>query len=162
MTPVGLREALSAALATALAFAGCSREQRHESVCSIVRKEVLEKGEDGTPTMLDFELEWDPCPGDQFQVIRGNAEFAACADKYAVGDYVPVLVRHFWDNRGYFRWDIERVGDCERAIEKDSEGSYEKSQECHDVVQYGKTVGFECNRTPFRDLLNRCPWMARK
>ena len=40
--------------------------------------------------------------------------FAECTAKYDVGDEVPVYVRHWWDDRGYYRWDIERMGDCWR------------------------------------------------
>lgn len=145
-----------------LSALGCGhKEERFESAVQIVRKEVIEKDEKGATTAMDFEAEWDACPGDQFQVIRGGAEFAACADKYGPGDYVPVIVKHFWDPRGYYRWDIERLGDCVRPIDLDAYGSYEKSAECKDVVDYGRTIGFECSRRPFRALLKRCPWMAR-
>ena len=42
----------------------------------------------GAPKVVDYELEWDPCPGDQFQVIRGDATFAQCMAKYDVGELV--------------------------------------------------------------------------
>ncbi len=141
---------------------GCHPEKRYESVVQVVAKRKVETDADGKPVVLDMELEWDPCPGDQYQVIRGDKEFAACSEKYGVGDYVPVVVRHMWDPRGYYTWDIERVGDCPRAIQLEAAGSYEKSQECHDVVHHGHKVGFSCSRKPFRDLVKRCPWTARE
>lgn len=145
-----------------VAVLGCEhKEERFESAVQIVRKEVIEKDENGVVTAMDFEAEWDACPGDQYQVIRGGKEFAACAAKYEPGDYVPIIVKHFWDPRGYYRWDIERVGDCLRPIDLDAYGSYEKSAECRDVVDYDRKIGFECSRRPFRGLLKRCPWMAR-
>ena len=143
-------------------LAGCSRDRRYESAVQIVRKEAIEKADDGSIETLDFEMEWDACPGDQYQVVRGGKDFAKCADKYNVGDFVPVIVKHYWDPRGYYRWDIEKVGDCDHAIQPDSQGSYEKSQECHDVQQYGRTVGFSCTRRPFKDLVARCPFLARQ
>lgn len=154
---VGLLLALAS-----FAMLGCShKEERFESTVQIIRKEVVEKDEQGGATAMDFEAEWDACPGDQFQVVRGGKDFATCAAKYNAGDYVPVIVKHFWDPRGYYRWDIERLGDCERPIDTDAYGSYEKSAECKEVVDYGRPIGFECSRRPFRALLKRCPWMAR-
>jgi hypothetical protein len=162
-TRVLVRTAVTAATLL-LGTTGCSKkDERFESVVQIVRKETVELTDDGkAPNVIDMEFEWDPCPGDQFQVIRGDKDFAACAAKYEIGDYVPVVVRHMWDERGYFTWDVERVGDCARAIERGSAGSYEKSQECHDVTHHGHKVGFECSRKPFRDLVKRCPWTARQ
>ncbi len=152
-----------AVAALGLVLLGCGHpDQRYESVVQIVRKQTVELTDDRkAANVLDMEVEWDPCPGDQFQVIRGDKAFAACAEKYGVGDLVPVVVRHIWDARGYYVWDIERLGDCPRAIEREAPGSYEKSQECKDVVHHGHKVGFACSRKPFRDLVKRCPWTAR-
>ncbi|MFO0678520.1 MAG: hypothetical protein U0169_18425 [Polyangiaceae bacterium] len=142
---------------------GCkAKENTYESAVQIMRKEVVETEGESTVTQIDFEVEWDACPGDQFQVIRGGKDFAACTTKYEVGDYVPVLVRHWWDERGFYRWDIERLGECTRNIEPESVGSYEKGQECRDVANHGLVAGFECSRKPFRLLVQRCPWMARE
>lgn len=141
---------------------GCSTTTRYESVCQLIERDVVERDADGNATLVDLELEWDPCPGDQFQAVRGGAEFARCMERYEVGDAVPVTIRHWWDTRGYYRWDLESVGDCAHEIEPDASGSFEKSQECHDVVQHGAVVGFECNRQPFEELVSVCPWMARE
>jgi hypothetical protein len=54
----------------------------------------------------DFELEWDPCPGDQYRYVRGSREFSACTSKYEKGDDLAVKVRRFWDTRGFYRWDV--------------------------------------------------------
>ena len=159
------RRALGVAIAVAIcavASSGCSRVRRYESAVQVVRKEVVEKAPDGSVTQIDFEVEWDACPGDQFQVIRGGKAFADCTSKYEVGDTAPVYVRHWWDDRGYYRWDIERMGDCWRTIEPESAGSYEKGQECKEVENHGFKTGFTCSRKPFRSLVKRCPWMARE
>jgi hypothetical protein len=162
MRAVTNRAILALVLGTALLSSACRRGDRYESAVQIVRKENVELEGESTVTQVDIELEWDACPGDQFQVIRGGKEFASCAAKYEVGDYVPVVVRHWWDDRGYFTWDIEQVGDCPRTIEPESVGSYEKGQECHDVANQGHKMGFSCSRKPFRELVKRCPWMARE
>ncbi len=151
---------LGIALAASLSLA-CSRTHRYESAVQIVRKETVEKAPDGSTLLVDFEVEWDACPGDQFQVIRGSKAFAECTASYNVGDTVPVYVRHWWDDRGFYRWDIERMGSCWRTIEPGSAGSYEKGQECKEVENHDFKTGFTCSRKPFRQLVKRCPWMAR-
>lgn len=151
------------AIAAFAAFTvGCQpKNEQFESVTQIVHRDVVEVDDKGTAILVDFELEWDPCPGDQFQMVRGGKDFAACMSKYAVGDYVPVRVVHRWDSRGYYTWDLFQVGDCKRALEENNEGSYEKSQECREEKSYGHTNGFTCNRRPFADLVKVCPFMAR-
>ena len=77
-------------------------------------------------------------------------------------DNVPVKVVHFWDGLGFYRWDIEQLGDCTRKIDPGSPGSYEKSQECGAFTLFDREQGFECSRRPFRTLLKVCPFMARQ
>ena len=148
----GRRAALALAITLGLTGSACSKTKRFESAVQIVRKEAVEKAPDGTTLQVDYEVEWDACPGDQFQVIRGGRWFAECTAKVEVGDEVPVYVRYWWDDRGYYRWDIERVGDCWRDIEPDSVGSYEKGQDCKDVENQGLKNGFVCSRRPFGSL----------
>ena len=136
-------------------------ETKYESVCQLIRRDVVEADNKGNAELVDVELEWDPCPGDQFQVVRGGKDFAACMARYNLGDMLPVRVTHWWDNRGYYRWDVYQIGDCKRKSEPEAEGSYEKSQECIDVANYGQKSGFDCSRRPFRKLVSVCPWMAR-
>lgn len=137
-------------------------EQRYVSVVQLIRRDVVEHDESGVPQQVDLEMEWDPCPGDQYQVVRGGKDFAACTAKYKNGDYVPVKVVHFWDGLGFYRWDIEQLGDCTRVIDPGSPGSYEKSQECAPYNLFDRSQGFECSRRPFRSLLTVCPFMARQ
>jgi hypothetical protein len=138
------------------------KEEKFESVCQLVRREVVEENDKGEPELVDIELEWDPCPGDQLQIVRGGRDFAKCIAKYEMGDLLPVRVLHQWDTRGYYKWDLYQVGDCSRPIERESEGSYEKSQECEEEKAYGRTTGFSCSRRPFRQLVSVCPWTARQ
>jgi len=158
----GIVIGFAAVLAVGATYAGCSsHERKFESVCQVVARRVVEKTTDGKPEIVDLELEWDPCPGDQFQVIRGDGKFAECTEKYEAGQYVPVRVKQWWDERGFYRWDVYQVGDCARAIDPEAEGSYEKSRECSDVVQHGRTTGFDCSKKPQKRLVSVCPWMAR-
>jgi hypothetical protein len=155
------RPSTSLALVLATALAGCHRTERFESVGQIVHSEVIEVDDKGKPLVHEIEFEWDACPGDQFQVVRGGVEFAECIQQHHVGDMVAVEVVHFWDERGYYRWEVTRVGGCDRPMQLDAEGSYEKSQECTDIKHHGQKVGFLCNRKPFAQLVAVCPWMAR-
>ncbi len=146
----------------ALALLGCHPSQAFESTVQITAVTHVATAENGEVSLVDVEVEWDPCPGDQFQMIRGGNAFAACVAKYPTGTYVPVEVVRFFDAaNGRYRWDIQKLGDCPRTIEPESEGSYEKSQECAPVEAYGHPIGFECSRRPFRNLVATCPWMAR-
>jgi hypothetical protein len=82
--------------------------------------------------------------------------------RYEAGDMVPVRVLRWWDTRGFHAWDVYRVGDCERPIEDDSEGSYDRSQACERATAYGLPTGFICNRRAERELLEVCPWLERR
>ena len=145
-----------------LPVTGCGeRLERFESVCQIVRRDEVELDDKGETESVDIEFEWDPCPGDQFQVVRGGKEFAQCMKKYDVGTRAPVFVKHWWDERGYFAWDVYMIGDCVRYIEESSAGSYEKAQECSDEDMYGKLTGFSCRRRSFESMATTCPWLAR-
>ena len=142
---------------------GCApKEERFESVLQFVSRTDVEKNDKGEVEQVDFEFEWDPCPGDQFQIVRGGKELAKCMEKYEKGDYVQATVKHFWDPHGFYRWDVEKIGDCSRDIELTSEGSFERSQECSEHKMYGRSTGFDCSRRPFRKLLGVCPFMARQ
>ncbi len=77
--------------------------------------------------------------------------------KYQVGKRAPVFVKHWWDERGYFAWDVYMIGDCLRYIEESSAGSYEKVQECSDDDMYGKITGFSCRRRSFENMASILP-----
>lgn len=151
-------------LALSFASAACHPSERFEAVGQLLRSDVIEVDEKDNKraTMLEVEIEWDSCPGDQFQVIRGGADFAACVkQRHENGDYVTLIVVRFWDTRGFYRWEVVKVGECDRPMQVDAEGSYEKSQECEDIIHHGVKVGFTCSRKPFAKLVSVCPWMAR-
>ena len=160
-TPAPRAVAAFVLAAACVAATGCkAKEEKFESVCQLIRRDVVTEDDKG-PTLVDVEFEWDPCPGDQFQVVRGGRAFAACMAKYKIGDFVPVHVVHAWDSRRYYKWDLSKVGDCDHEIDWEAEGSYEKSQECSQDVEHGEPSGFKCSRRPVKSLLNVCPWTAR-
>ena len=100
----------------ALFLSACGHpDSNYESVLQYVSRHDVETNDKGEVEQVDLEMEWDPCPGDQFQYIRGGKDFAKCMEKYGPGDYVSVKVRHTWDVMGFYRWDVYEVGGCPRA-----------------------------------------------
>ena len=97
----------------------------------------------------------------QIEIVRGGPAFAECMGKHKVGEMLPAHVRTSWDERGYYRWDITKVAECDRPPMEDDVSSFEKVQECKDVKLHGVQVGFECNRQPYAELIKICPWMKR-
>src|SRR6267142_3922303 len=114
-----MRQSFAVMAVLLLPLSACGeRLERFESVCQIVRRDEVEVDDKGETESVDIEFEWDPCAGDQFQVVRGGKEFAACMKKFDVGKRAPVFVKHWWDERGYFAWDVYMIGDCVRYIEE--------------------------------------------
>lgn len=143
-------------------LSACHRKPKsYESVVQLVRYDVADRDGEGKPVLADVELEWDPCPGDQIEIVRGGPAFAECMGKHKVGEMLPAHVRTSWDERGYYRWDITKVAECDRPPMEDDVSSFEKVQECKDVKLHGVQVGFECNRQPYAELIKICPWMKR-
>jgi hypothetical protein len=137
------------------------RDEVFDAVVQITGKTVVDADENGTPLLIDVQMEWDACPGDQVQVVRGGTEFARCLASVKVGDYTAVKVTHLWDSRGFYSWDLSNVGGCNHPIERNTPGSYERSQECEATSSHGHRDGFVCDRRPYRELLAVCPWMGR-
>jgi hypothetical protein len=161
--PAPPAHALLAPLAACLLLGGCGKKERiYESVVQLARYDVAEQDDKGNPTLVDAELEWDPCPGDQFETIRGGPEFAACMAKHKVGEMLPVVVKWSWDERGFFRWDVLKVAECDRPPQEGDVASFEKIQECNEIKSHGVVTGFTCNRKPYAELIKICPWMRRE
>jgi hypothetical protein len=148
-----------------LAFAGAmgchQRPKTYEPEVWVTRVSVVRKDESGKPITIDVELDYPPCPGEQKEVVRGNADFAACVSKFKVGDRTKAKVVHSWDPGGYYRWDVVDVGGCAREPEPFDEASFAMIRECEDWIVNGATVGFKCNIAPEKKLLKACPWFAR-
>ena len=79
-------------LVSTLVLAACHRTTHHETEVEVTRVSAVRKDETGKPVTLDFEFSFAECPGSQIEVIRGDAEFSACASKYKVGERVKVAI----------------------------------------------------------------------
>ncbi len=151
-----------AVLASVALVAGCRAERRYESVCQITAITPVELDAAGETSLVDVQIEWDPCPGDQVQVIRGGADFAKCMARWSSGDLVPAKVLHFWDTRGYWTSEVYELAGCARPFQVDGVGDYTKSRECRDKASHGRADGFDCSLLPEARLAALCPWMKRE
>lgn len=154
--------AATSVVALLLVATACHRPTKYEATVEITRMAVVRKDAAGKVNTLDFELSYVDCPGSQSEVIRGDAAFAACTAKYAVGQRVKIDITHVWSSEGHWEWQVRRVGDCAREPDPDDEASYALVRDCADWNVNGTRVGFECKYTPEKKLLEKCPWFRRQ
>jgi hypothetical protein len=141
---------------------GCKGKARwYDSKVKINRVAPIRFAADGKPLDTDIEFNWSDCPGEQVEIIRGDAKFAECMKQYKPGDEVKVKVEYHWDKRGFYDWDVHEVGGCKRPPDDDDLSSFDTVQECEPIVVNGVEEGFKCNRIPQKALLKKCPWFAR-
>lgn len=152
--------ALSCTFVALVAVSGCKSSKTYESSITLSRVEAV-RTDNGVVRDIDVEFEWSECPGDQNEVIRGDAEFATCMKKYKAGDKVPVKIDFHWEKRGFWDWDVIEMGGCKRPPDPDDDSSFDTVQECEPIVSNGVNEGFICSRIPNKDLLKKCPWFAR-
>lgn len=139
------------------------KEQVYQTNLDIKFIKVIKKDKEKKPLVLDVEVTYPDCPGIQIEIIRGNQEFASCMlEKYKVGDKVNGEIRWGWESLGYYKWHIEKVGDCNRWVDPKDEFSYEMIEECDDFIIYGIKEGFLCKRIPTDELIEKCPWFRRE
>lgn len=145
--------------AAVLLLLGCTREAHHyETTVQIVRTEAVK---DRSGTVIDIDLEYADCPGDQREVFQGDAAFAQCIARYKVGEKLPASISFQQLPDGHFDSEVERVGECRRTRDSQDERSYEIIHQCHDVKVNGVVIGFRCDRKPSKELLAKCPWFRR-
>jgi hypothetical protein len=146
----------------ALALVACSGSaQTYTTNVEVVGVEAF-KDETGTPRMYALELKYADCPADARRFIRADASFAKCADTLKPGTRAPAdLVSTYSSERGTYRSDITRLGDCPLKQDPKDEANYETLQTCSDVKASGFTIGVRCDRTRSKELLAKCPWLRR-
>ncbi|MBX3262322.1 MAG: hypothetical protein KF782_21750 [Labilithrix sp.] len=153
---------LVATLVAGAAAGGCHRPKHYETTVEITRVSVVRKDESNKPLVLDVEVAYSECPGEQLEVVRGGLEFAPCAGKLKVGDKVKVGIDHEWTDEGHYKWTIRTLGECSRVPDPNDEASYALVRECEDLTVNGARVGFQCKYIPERGLVDKCPWFQRR
>jgi hypothetical protein len=149
-------------LVLAVTATSCHRSRTYDARATVTRVSPVRKDETGKTLTLDFEISYDECPGTQTEVMRGDAAFAACVSKYAVGTKVPLRIDHAWTAEDRYGWTVKRVGDCDRAVDPSDEASYALVRDCRDWTVNETRVGFQCEYNPGAELLKKCPWFRRR
>ena len=138
---------------------GCSHKaQQYETTVQIVRTETVT---DQRGTIVDVDLEYADCPGDQREIFQGDAAFGKCLSRYKVGEKVSATVAFLQMPDGHWDSEVDRIGECKRTRDTLDEHSYEVVHECHDLKINGVVAGFHCDRRPSKELLAKCPWFKR-
>lgn len=141
------------------ALAGCSDQSKHyRTTVQLARTHVVQSPQG---KVIDVELEYSDCPGEQQEIFQADAAFADCIARYKPGDKVEAQV--VWSRLpdGHYDSEVERVGECPRKRDARDVRSYEVIHECSDIVVNGVVVGFHCDRKPTPKLLAACPWFRR-
>ncbi len=145
---------------------GCGRAPKdYRTTVMLKRVDVITRPSAAGPpsTTVDVEFEYPSCPGEQVEVIRGDAKFAECLTAaHKVGDTTPVRIRHARGRDGVWDWDVIEMAGCARPPLDGDEASFDVVQECAPIRLHGREVGFRCTRVPEKALLASCPWFARR
>jgi len=158
-----MRRAFGAAVMALVSLGGlvgCHKAKHYDTNVEITRISVVRRDENGRALTTDFEFSYFECPGSQVETVRGGEEFSTCVSKLAVGAKVPAKIDHHWDPEGKMVWDVLQIADCKRTPDSNDEASFAMVRECADWKVNGATVGFECQITPKKELLAKCPWFG--
>lgn len=143
--------------------AGCGKKARtYETRVTLKSIQVVTRDAAGTPQVLEVNVEYPDCAGEQLETLQGNAEFTKCALKFKVGDVLPASLEWGPTDFGHYDSEITRIGDCPRKRDPRDARSYEVVQVCNDVNVNGVKAGFHCDRKPSKELLTQCPWFTRE
>jgi len=71
-------------------------------------------------------------------------------------------VTSYQSDRGVYRADLTRLGDCTLKQDPKDDANYEMVQTCSDIVATGAVVGVRCDRTRSKELVVKCPWLRRR
>jgi hypothetical protein len=149
--------------AMAMAMAGCDSKTRFTTTMEVIQAEPFTDAS-GKVETVSLELRYADCPGNARRILRADRAFAGCAaGKLAAGAKLKAdLVSTWQSDRGAYRSDVVRLGDCPLEQDPKDEANYEMVQTCTDVVATGAVVGVRCDRTRSAALVGKCPWLRRR
>jgi hypothetical protein len=157
----GLVPLAGLALLTLLACA-CESPKTFATTMEVLQVERF-KDDSGQVVKLGLELRYAECPGDARRVINADKTFATCSGGLKVGDKLKTELLSTWQSdKGSYRSDIVKLGDCAMKQDPKDEANYEVVNTCTDVVASGAVVGVRCDRTRSKELVDKCPWLRRK
>lgn len=151
-------------LLLALALVSCEGKPKFfDTKVTLKSVEIVARdGKTNEPQIIEINVEYPDCPGEQLETLQGNALFTKCALQYKVGETLSANIEWGPTDYGHYDSEIVKLGDCARQRDPRDARSYEVVQTCADVVVNGNKAGFHCDRKPTKDLLQKCPWFARK
>lgn len=145
-----------------LGLVGCESPKRFTTTFEVIQVEPF-KDDKGETAKMSLELRYADCPGDTHRVLHADRAFATCAPQVKSGDKLKAeLVSTWQSDKGFYRSDVIRLGDCPVKQDPKEEANYELVQTCTDVVTTGTVVGVRCDRTRSKELVAKCPWLRRK
>lgn len=140
---------------------GCNTPKSYDATVEIVQVQRFGSETKG-PSVTDFELRFPDCPGEARRVVRADKKFSECIGKPKAGDKLAAKIKSSWSSeRGAWRSELTKIGDCEIKVDPKDEANYETVQVCTDVMSTGATVGVHCDRSRPKALLDKCPWFRR-
>ncbi len=141
-------------------LAGCESEKTYSTSVEILQVEAF--GE-SPPTQLGLEFRYADCPGDARRVIRADKAFAQCAPNIKAGDKLKAEIATSYNSeRGTWRSDVTKLGDCAVKLDPKEEANFEMVQTCSEIKTTGVVVGVRCDRTRNQELIAKCPWLKRR
>lgn len=140
----------------------CESPKKFTTTMEVVQFEPF-KDEKNATTTVALELRYADCPGDARRILRADKKFAECAGPLKAGDKLKTdLVSTWQSEKGSYRSDVVKIGDCPLKQDPKDEANYEMVNTCTDVVTTGTVVGTRCDRTRSKELVAKCPWLKRK
>lgn len=145
------------------ALVSCRSNKTFKTTVELTR--VYPLGRDPrAPTLMDVELRYSECPGDARKLVRGDKDFAKCAlDKLKTGmkNVSVEIVQSYNAERGNWRGDVVKIGDCAVKADSKDEANYERIEVCSELKMTGAAVGVHCDRKRAPALVEKCPWLRR-
>ncbi len=149
--------------ALALLALSCEAKPKYfDTKVTLKSVEVVARDAKNEPQIIEVQVEYPDCPGEQLETLQGNVDFTRCALKYKIGEEVAAQIEWGPTDYGHYDSEIIKLGDCARKRDPRDARSYEVVQSCADVNVNGVKAGFHCDRKPTKELLGKCPWFARK
>jgi len=142
------------------ALAACESPKTYSTTVEVLQIETF--GEN-PPNQIGLELRYADCPGDTRRVMRADKAFAQCATSIKEGDKLKAdIATSYNSERGSWRADITKLGDCAVKLDQKEEANYEMVQTCTEIKTTGVVVGVRCDKTRNKELVAKCPWLKRR
>lgn len=150
------------AAASLVALAGCRETETYTSTVEVLQVERFGKPVEAA-SALDLELRYADCPGDARRVLRADAALTRCLGGVVPGDRLKAeITSRYRSDRGVYRSEIVKLGDCAVRLDPKEEANYEMVQSCAPLETTGALVGVHCERKRTAAVVEACPFLRRK